>query len=132
MQEQNFSITNTTKSTLPRVPFSKMKDKAMGKKYSLSLVFIGEDRSKFLNKTYREKDKSTNVLSFSLDKTKNKGSGEIFITPAVVRKQTKKFKRKFDNLVAFLFIHGLMHLKGYSHGSTMERAEGKLREKFGI
>lgn len=128
MQEENFTITNKTRSTLPSVPFALIKDAVMGKNYSLSLVFIGERRSKFLNNTYRDKNKSTNILSFSLDKK----SGEIFITPAVAKRQTKKFERNYPNLLAFLFIHGLLHLKGMEHGSTMEKAEEKIRKVFGI
>jgi len=128
MKSETFSITNKTKSTLPSVPFGKIKDSALGKDYNLSLVFIGERRSKRLNSSYRQKNKSTNILSFTLDKK----SGEIFITPSVVKRQTEKFDRNFQNLLAFLFIHGLMHLKGMDHGSTMERAEQKLRVQFGI
>ena len=123
---KNFSLTNTTKSTPPGVPFAKIKNKALGSKYSLSLVFIGKKKSQTLNKIYRGKNKPTNVLSFNISKNK----GEIFITPSVVRRQIKLFQRKFDNLVTFLFIHGLMHLKGMKHGSRMERAETKLREQF--
>jgi probable rRNA maturation factor len=123
-----FTIINKTKSTLPRVPFLKMKNMAMGEDYSLSLVFIGKEKSQELNSNYRGKDKPTNILSFPLDKK----SGETFITLSVVREQTKKFERKFDNLVAFLFIHGLMHLKGMDHGVTMEKAEGKLRKQFAV
>jgi len=128
MQEENFTITNKTRSTLPSVPFALIKDTVMGKKYSLSLVFIGERRSQFINNTYRAKNKPTNILSFSLDAQ----NGEIFITPAVAKKQTKKFERKYANLIAFLFIHGLLHLKGMEHGSTMEKAEEKIRKTFGI
>ena len=128
MIEEKFSITNTTKSTLPRVPFVKIKDVALGKDYSLSLVFIGESKSRTLNRTYRQKDKSTNILSFPIDKK----SGEIFITPSVAKKQMASFDRKYDNFIAFLFIHGLLHLKGMPHGSTMERAEDKLLKKFRI
>ena len=124
--EDKFSITNKTRSTLPRVPFVNIKNTALGKDYSLSLVFIGEKKSKELNFSYRGKNKPTNILSFPL----NKKSGEIFITLSVVKKQLKKFDRKFENLVAFLFIHGLMHLKGLDHSSTMERAEEKLRKQF--
>lgn len=124
----DFSITNKTKSTLPSVPFARIKNKALGEDYSLSLVFVGETTSRNLNYKYRGKNKPTNILSFSL----NKKSGEIFITPAVVKKQTKEFNRNFKNMLGFLFIHGLMHLKGFDHGSTMERAEEKLRREFNI
>jgi len=128
MSIENTNILNKTKSTLPRVFFAKIKNEAMGEKYSLSLVFIGERRSKRLNASYRDKNKPTNILSFPIDKN----TGEIFITLSVARRQAKSFDRKFDNFIAFLFIHGLMHLKGMDHGSTMERAEAKLRKKFGI
>ncbi len=125
---ESFSIVNKTKGALPKGPFAKIKDVALGEKYSLSLVFIGNERSKFLNSAYRGKKYPTNVLSFSIDKK----CGEIFITPSVVKKQTKLFGRKYENLVVFLFIHGLMHLKGFEHGSTMEKAESKLRKQFKI
>ncbi len=124
----NFSITNKTKSTLPSVPFAKIKNFAMGEKYSLSLVFIGEKESRRLNKIYRGKNKPTNILSFTIEKN----VGEIFITPKVVKKQVKLFERKFDNLLTYLFIHGLMHLKGMEHGSRMEKREEVVRKKFTV
>ena len=124
----NFTITNKTKSTLPRVPFASIKDAGLGLNYSLSLVFIGEKESEKLNFSYRGKKKPTNILSFPLDKK----SGEIFITLSVAKKEASKFDRNFSNFIAFLFIHGLMHLKGHLHGDTMERAESKLRKRFGV
>ncbi|MBA3732847.1 rRNA maturation RNase YbeY [Patescibacteria group bacterium] len=128
MKEERFSITNKTKDTLPRVPFANIAETTLPKDYVLSLVFVGTGESKKLNKSYRNKDKPTNILSFPLDKK----NGEIFITLSVAKKEAKNFDRKIDNFVAFLFIHGLMHLKGFDHGSTMERAEIKLRKQFRI
>ncbi len=128
MREENFSITNETKSTLPSVPFASIKNAALGENYCLSLVFVSNAKSQEINKTYRDKDKPTNILSFELDKD----SGEIFIAPAVAKKEAKDFERTYDNFIAFLFIHGLMHLKGMDHGSTMDTAEEKLRKQFGI
>ncbi len=121
-------VTNKTKSTLPRVPFVKIKNAVLGKRYELSLVFIGKEKSRKLNFSYRGKNKPTNILSFTLEKN----VGEIFITPEVLKKEMKKFDRKYDNFTAFLFIHGLLHLKGLEHGSTMEKAEEKFRRKFGV
>lgn len=125
---ESFSITNKTKGALPSVPFAKIKDEVLGKKYNLSLVFIGRRRSRKLNFAHRGKDNATNILSYTLDKN----NGEIFITPEVVKREMKKFERKYDNFVAFLFIHGLLHLKGFEHGSTMEKAEEVVRKRFGI
>jgi ssRNA-specific RNase YbeY (16S rRNA maturation enzyme) len=44
----------------------------------------------------------------------------------------KDFDRSYENFIYFLFIHGCVHLKGYDHGSTMERIEAKFRKEFGI
>ena len=126
--QDTFSITNTTKSTLPGVPFAKIKEAVVGKKYSLSLVFIGQKKSQTLNNTYRGKNKPTNCLSFTLDKN----SGEIFLNLTKAKLEAKLFDRQFDNFVAFLFIHSLMHLKGMEHGDKMERAEEKIRKVFKI
>jgi len=126
-EKEFFSITNTTRGTIPSVPFANIKDKILGKKYELSLVFIGEKTSKTLNNRYRGKNKPTNILSFTIDKN----SGEIFITPTVAKKQYKSFEKMYDEFITFLFIHGLLHLKGMEHGSKMERAEERLLKQFG-
>ena len=105
-----------------------MKDAVLGKNYELSLVFIGDKLSRRLNRERREKDKPTNILSFSLDKT----AGEIFINLRLSRKQAQDFEREYENFIAFLFIHGLFHLKGFDHGSRMESKEKEIRKLFGI
>ncbi|HBD25069.1 MAG: rRNA maturation RNase YbeY [Candidatus Zambryskibacteria bacterium RIFOXYD1_FULL_40_13] len=128
MTDNNFTITNKTKNTLPSVSFALMKDVVLGKKYSLSLVFVGNKKSQELNNSYRGKNKPTNILSFPLDKT----TGEIFINLSLAKKESPRFDRKPTNFVAFLFIHGLMHLKGMRHGSRMDRLEAKFQKQFGI
>jgi probable rRNA maturation factor len=128
MRNESITITNKTRGKLPGLPFLDMKNAALGKNYELSLVFIGERRSRNLNIAYRNKHKSGNVLSFPLDKK----TGEIFICPARSRREAKSFDRSYENFIAFLFIHGLLHLKGMDHGSTMERAEEKIRAQFGV
>lgn len=119
-------IMATVKGTIPNVPFQLLKDKVLGKKYSLSLAFIGDKRSHTLNKTYRKKDKPTDVLSFPYDEV----SGEIFINTKAVLRERKEFGLNTTELTAFLFIHGLLHLKGLDHGSTMEKEEKRLCKLF--
>ena len=121
-----FEITNTTKGKLPRLPFAHIKNTVLGPSYDLSFVVVGDSRSRMLNKQYRGKDKPTNVLSFSL----SKNEGEIIMNLKKARSEMKVFDEKFPNFVGYLFIHGLLHLKGHQHGSTMEEAERKIRRKF--
>jgi len=122
------SILNKTKGTLPRVPFSRIKNTVLGPNYDLSLVFTGDAESQKINIKSRGKSYIPNVLSFELDKD----SGEIFINPLEARRQAPDFNRNYQNMIAFLFIHGLFHLKGMKHGSTMEKAETRIRKQFGF
>ena len=70
-----FTISNTTKGKLPRLPFDVMKEKVLGKDYDLSLVFLSPAKAKQLNIKHRNKSYTPNILSFPLDKK----NGEIFI-----------------------------------------------------
>jgi probable rRNA maturation factor len=126
--KSQIEILNKTKGKLPCLPFVELKDAVLGKKYELSLVFVGDALSKKLNRIYRGKNKPTNVLSFPL----SKNEGEIFINLKKARAEMKDFDEKFAPFVGLLFIHGMLHLKGMSHGSTMEKQEQKLRKKFKI
>jgi probable rRNA maturation factor len=127
-ESKHFTIWQTTKERVPKLPFEAMKNAALGKKYSLSLVFCGEKRMQSLNRAHRGIDKPTDILSFPLDEE----SGEIFISIKNSRKMMRDFGRELDNFIGFLFIHGLIHLKGFDHGSRMEAEEVKLRRRFKI
>ena len=124
----SLSITNTTKGKLPRLPFAKIADAVLGTEYDCSLVIVKPRKSHELNKTYRGKDKPTNILSFPLDEE----SGEIILDLETSRKDAPLFDRSYTNFIAFLFVHGLFHLKGYDHGPEMEKLEKKIRRKFNI
>lgn len=105
------AIVNLTKRPAPSGPFAKLSEKILGSKYDLSLVFCGETLTHRLNKERRNKDKIANILSFPLTKT----SGEIFIKLPIT-----------DFAVDHLFIHGLLHLAGFTHGSKMETEEKRF------
>jgi len=124
-----FNITNQTGGIIPRRKvFIRIKNKILGKKYHLGLTFITSAQIKKLNKSYRNKDKPTDILSFPIDKN----IGDIYICPAQARIMAKKFDRPYDNFLLFLFIHGCVHLKGYDHGGTMDRIEAKIRKQFKV
>jgi len=123
---KNISIKRLTQGKLPSLPFVRMKEIVLGKRYELSIVFAGRKLSQKLNKKYRGKNKPTNILSFSISKT----SGEIIISLEQVRKEAPQFNKKYTNHLGFLLIHGMLHLKGYGHGKRMEAEEKKFCQKF--
>lgn len=127
-----FSITQKVK-TIPLFPYETVKNDILGKKYSLSLSFVGATRAQKLNVQYRKKTYTPNVLSFPLEKT----IGEIVICPDIARKEHKEYNLSVDGYIAFLFIHGLLHLKGYDHhtnteATAMEKLEKRYATKYSI
>src|SRR4051812_4614166 len=123
-----FTIINKTKGKLPRLPFLEIKNAALGDEYELELIFVGPEEMQEINLKHKQKDKPTNVLSFPLSDT----SGQIFICPSYAKTEAPDFDRTYENYLGFLFIHGVIHLKGYDHGSRMDTEEQKIRTQFGI
>ena len=127
-----FSIAQKVKS-IPIFPYETMKNDILGKKYSLSLSFVGPTRAQKLNEQYRKKTYTPNVLSFPLNDT----TGEIIICPDIAKKEHKEYQLSYDGYVGFLFIHGLLHLKGHDHHSEedtvkMEKLEKRYMHKYSI
>lgn len=123
-----FTITKLTKDRLPSLPFSLMKERVLGKSYALSLVIAGDRHSKALNLRYRKKSYVPNVLSFPVEKK----TGEIILNLGEAKRQCAQREESFRFFVALLFIHSMLHLKEYRHGSTMEKQEQKLLSTFHI
>ena len=123
----SLAITSTVK-TYPRHQYANMAEAILGKRYDLSLVFVGKTRAATLNQQYRNKSYSPNVLSFPLDAS----TGEIFICPQVAAREAAKFNLSPRGYVGYLFIHGCLHLKGLDHGDTMDKHEAKWIKHFGL
>lgn len=104
---------------LPLLPFLAIKEKILGKKYTLTVIFCTLEESRLRNKTYRDKDYPTNILSFPLDDDE----GEIYISLQTARTDAKKFDMSYHKFLHLLLIHGCLHLKGLDHGSTMDMLE---------
>lgn len=124
----SFSITNKIKGTPTPVgvPFILIKNEILGEKYDLSLSLLSSSKQKQINLKYRNKNETTNILSFpfSID------SGEITIDPIKVRKDAHLFNMTYTQFFKYLFIHGCLHLKGFEHSSTMEKQEKKYLKIF--
>ncbi len=111
---------------IPVVPFLPIKEKILGKNYNLSIIFCSPLESRLKNKTYRDKDYPTNILSFPL----SKDEGEIYISLSTARRDAKNFDMSYSKFLHLLVIHGCLHLKGRDHGSTMDNEEDEYLSKF--
>lgn len=127
-----FDITNTTRRASSKrvlsLPFQKIAKHILGNAYELSLVICGDTLATAMNKQYRQKSYSPNILSFPLTKK----SGEIFLNIRVAEREAKKYIIPLNVRVGYLFIHGCVHLSGLNHGEQMDRLEKKYLKQFDI
>ncbi len=120
------TLTVSINGTLPSVPFLALKEKILGKKYELSIRFVAPAEAQALNIAHRQKDYVPNTLSFPLSDS----SGEIILCRSAMRKEFKQFDMTYEQYLVFIVIHSMLHLKGYEHGSIMERKERALLALF--
>jgi len=97
----------------------------------------GQRKIRSLNKSYRNKDKKTDVLSFQMmegirhsitDCVGPQALGDILVCHEVATAQAKKFGISFTDELIHLIIHGFLHLCGYDHEVSEE--EEKIMEKL--
>jgi len=91
-----------------------------------NIIIIDNPRIKELNKSYRNINHETDVISFALedDKTYNSKEvrllGDIYISIDKVHEQAKLYEHTFKRELFFLAIHGFLHLLGYNHEEKEE------------
>ncbi|HIV73643.1 MAG TPA: rRNA maturation RNase YbeY [Candidatus Pseudogracilibacillus intestinigallinarum] len=93
----------------------------------VSLVIVDNDAIQQLNKSYRQKDNATDVLSFPMVEDFNQVDerlplmiGDIIISIDKVKEQAERYNHPFERELAFLAIHGFLHLIGYTHDDEEE------------
>ena len=95
------------------------KYKFLNKKVTFTLLLSNNKNIKKLNKVFRKKNKSTDILSFPLDKKikikKNTYLGDIIISYNYINKPRSQNLKSFKEKVAKILIHGFLHLLGFDH-----------------
>ena len=113
----------------------------------VSVSFINNKEIRNLNRIYRDKDKSTDVLSFPLGENGNYDTnaetgyvmlGDIVISLETAFKQADNFGHSLEREIGFLTVHSMLHLLGYDHETStleariMREKEEAVLEKLGI
>ena len=106
----------------------------LNKKVSLNLLLSNNKNIKKLNKYFRNKNKSTDVLSFPSSKkikiSKNTFLGDIIISYNYLDKPKSQELRLFKDKVIKIFIHGYLHLLGFDHIKNKDYSKMLRRENF--
>ena len=101
----------------------------------LNLIFLDDKKIKNINKAYRKKNKTTDVLTFVNHIKNNKNENEtycdIFFAAETITKDAKKNLVNFYDHITHLIIHCFLHVNGYDHKKKSEFLKmKKLEEKI--
>lgn len=109
------------------------------KERSAAIAFISDRRMTELNKFFRGKDSTTDVLSFPHEPDQfdpdTTNLGDIVISAEQAARQAEENGLTLENEIKQLILHGLLHLCGYDHetdNGEMNTLELELRDKLGI
>lgn len=100
----------------------------------VSVTFVTNDAIQEINRTYRNKDVPTDVISFAMEEM---GEGEIEILDADIptllgdiiisvertKEQAESYNHSFERELCFLAVHGFLHLLGFDHATKEEEQE---------
>jgi len=110
------------------------KYKFLNKKVTFTLLLSNNKNIRKLNKNFRNKNKSTDILSFPLDKkikiSKKTYLGDIIISYNFIDKPRSQDLKLFKEKVVKIFIHGFLHLLGFDHIKNKDYVKMLKEENF--
>lgn len=137
MDETN-SIPEETLALVGKVLQSAGEQLSVKEGSEVSVTFVTNEAIQEINKTYRNKDMVTDVISFAMEEM---GEGEVEIINADIptllgdiiisvqraTEQAETYQHSFERELCFLAVHGFLHLLGYDHGTEQQE-----KEMFGL
>ncbi len=137
--DKDFHVDNDLKIKMNDA-FKLICDEEEIKECSINLKVMSDKSIQKLNKKYRSKDTSTNVLSFSnedISKTITGNLGDIAISYEFVKRESVELDIEFHDHMIHMLIHGVYHILGFDHNNNkmaevMENKEIKLLKKLNI
>ena len=114
---------------------------------ALTVCLVTDSEIARWNRTYRGKNRPTDVLSFPMREASSRRSsrprnrrpseylGDVAIAPKIALRNARHLGRPFDDEMKVLILHGILHLMGYDHErdtGQMDRREQRLRRALGL
>lgn len=99
----------------------------------VSVSLVSDDEIRALNRTWREIDRATDVISLECERPEDVLSpdepcelGDIVLAPAYIERQARQFGTPYEQEFKLLLVHGMLHLLGYDH---LEEEEAQMMER---
>jgi rRNA maturation RNase YbeY len=101
----------------------------------VSIAFVDDTMMRSLNRRFRGKNKTTDVLTFEGGQEPSGLLGEIIVSIGQARRQAATLRHSLPTEIRYLLLHGILHALGYDHEADhgeMNTLELKLRERMGL
>ncbi len=136
-EEIEVDVRNTTRARVSeaavrRVVEGTLKAEGVRGAVQVSVLLCGEGKMRGLNQRYRGRDNVTDVLAFSQDECQGpevRVLGDVVLCVPVARRQAKEYGHSMWAELAFLVVHGVLHLLGYGDSRPAEREEMLARQE---
>ena len=128
--DQTRELDSKTKSAIKKIARIVLKELKVQKDTELSISFIDDVQMRELNRTYRNINRTTDVLSFP----QREGPdftllGDIIISINTARRHADSYGVTFQEELKKLIIHGILHLLGHDHKKKKETQIMREKEK---
>ena len=113
------------------------KENIQPEKLWIEIILTNNETIRKINKTYRNIDQETDVLSFPMFERKDFPLkiqekdilGNLVISIPKVEEQAKKFGHSFERELGYMLVHGFYHLLGYDHIEENDKLEMRKKEE---
>lgn len=113
-----------------------LKSEGYGEEAEVSVVFVDDKYIRSLNSEYRGIDSPTDVLSFAMlegeavpGQEEELILGDVVVSLQTAQRQAGEYGHSFRREVAYLTVHGVLHLLGYDHQEEEGREEMRMKEE---
>ncbi len=135
-EQEIYAIRAAMKAIVRKAIFNTLAYEGFDKNTEVSVTFTDNEKIKVLNAKYRNKDYSTDVLSFpmfnsfeDIEYMETVPLGDIVISLEKAKEQAHNFFHSSYHELAFLCIHSTLHLLGYDHETSKEDEEEMFRKQ---
>ena len=96
---------------------------------TINIILTSKNNIRSLNNKYLKRNYMTDIIAFNYNRD-NIISGDLFLNPDTIKKNSGEYKTKFEDEILRVIIHGVLHLIGYNDKSIEERKVMREKENF--
>lgn len=147
-QDETGAVSDEHRALVEKLLTFAGKEEKTAAEAEISISFVDNEQIQAINRDYRDKDKPTDVISFAMQEMEDEELeivgeglpvvlGDIIISIDKAKEQAEEYNHSFERELAFLALHGFLHLLGYDHMNAedekkMFQRQDEILGAFGI